>query len=49
VVPTISQVASRRFVKKQQMQWSLKGAHLLLQTQTRLTNELEEPFRKWYP
>jgi hypothetical protein len=33
---------SRRFVKKQQMQWTLKGAHLLLQTLTKvLNNELE--------
>jgi hypothetical protein len=30
VESTINQVVSRRFVKKQQMQWSLKGAHLLL-------------------
>ena len=33
------------FVKKQQMQWSLKGAHLLLQTRTKvLNNELEDVF-----
>jgi len=38
------------FVKKQQMQWSLKGAHLLLQTRTKvLNNELEDVFRRWYP
>ena len=30
VESTINQVMSRRFVKKQQMQWTLKGAHLLL-------------------
>jgi hypothetical protein len=30
-------------VKKQQMQWTLRGAHLLLQTRTKvLNNELEE-------
>ena len=47
---TINQVVSRRFVKKQQMQWSLKGAHLLLQTRTKvLNNELEDVFRRWYP
>jgi hypothetical protein len=28
----INQVVSRRFVKKQQMSWTQKGAHLLLQT-----------------
>ena len=50
VESTINQVVSRRFVKKQQMQWSLKGAHLLLQTRTKvLNNELEEVFRRWYP
>ena len=31
VESTINQVVSRRFVKKQQMQWTLRGAHLLLQ------------------
>jgi hypothetical protein len=47
---TINQVVSRRFVKKQQMQWTLKGAHLLLQTQTKvLNNEFEDVFRRWFP
>ena len=32
VESTINQVVSKRFVKKQQRQWTLKGAHLLLQT-----------------
>jgi hypothetical protein len=37
-------------VKKQQMRWSPKGAHLLLQIRTRVLNdELREVFRKWYP
>ena len=37
-------------VKKQQMQWTLKGAHLLLQIRTKvLNNELEDTFRRWYP
>lgn len=50
VESTINQVVSRRFVKKQQMQWSLRGAHLLLQTRTKVLNdELEETFRLWYP
>jgi hypothetical protein len=32
------------------MQWTLKGAHLLLQTRTKvLNNELEDVFRRWYP
>lgn len=39
---TINQVVSRRFVKRQQMQWTLRGAYLLLQTRTKvLNNELE--------
>lgn len=50
VESTINQVVSRRFVKKQQMHWTLRGAHLLLQTRTRvLNNELDEVFRGWYP
>jgi len=50
VESTINQVVSRRFVKKQQMHWTLRGAHLLLQTRTRVLNdELEEVFRRWYP
>jgi hypothetical protein len=50
VESTINQVVSRRFVKKQQMAWTLRGAHLLLQTRTKvLNNELENVFRNWYP
>jgi hypothetical protein len=37
-------------VKLQQMQWSQRGAHLLLQIRTRVLNkEWEETFRRWYP
>ena len=50
VESTINQVVSRRFVKKQQMQWTLRGAHLLLQTRTKVLNEdLDHAFRRWYP
>ncbi len=50
VESTVNQVVSRRFVKKQQMHWTLKGAHLLLQARTKvLNNELEDVFRRWYP
>ncbi|MEP7309323.1 MAG: ISKra4 family transposase, partial [Acidobacteriota bacterium] len=43
VESTINQVVSRRFVKKQQMTWTLRGAHLLLQTRTAVLNdELED-------
>jgi hypothetical protein len=32
------------------MQWSQRGAHLLLQIRTRVLNEeWEETFRCWYP
>ena len=32
------------------MQWTKKGAHLLLQTRTQVLDErLEETFRRWYP
>ena len=37
-------------VKKQQMRWSKKGAHLLLQIRTRVLNdELREIFQQWFP
>ena len=50
VESTINQVVSKRFVKKQQMQWTLRGAHLLLQTRTKVLNEdLDEVIRHWYP
>jgi hypothetical protein len=46
----INYVVSKRFVKKQAMQWSPRGSHLLLQTRTRVLNEeLEGTFRQWYP
>jgi hypothetical protein len=50
VESTINQAVSKRFVKKQQMQWTLRGAHLLLQTRTKVLNhDLEGVFRSWYP
>jgi hypothetical protein len=50
VESTVNQVVSKRMVKRQQMQWSQRGAHLLLQTRTRVLNDdLEETFRGWYP
>ena len=39
VESTINQVVSKRFVKKQQMQWTPRGAHLLLQTRTKVLND----------
>lgn len=41
---------SRRFCKKQQMQWTKRGAHLLLQTRVKTLNqELGAVFQRWYP
>ena len=41
---------SKRFAKKQQMQWTKKSAHLVLQMRTQVLDErLEETFRDWYP
>ena len=36
VESTVNQVISKRFCKKQQMGWTLHGAHLLLQIRTRV-------------
>ena len=43
-------MVSRRFAKKQQMQWSKQGAHRLLQTRTKtLDGTLRDLFTPWYP
>jgi hypothetical protein len=50
VESTVNLVVGKRFAKKQQMQWSKAGAHLLLQTRTQtLDGTLPDTFRKWYP
>jgi hypothetical protein len=50
VESTVNQVISKRMVKKQQMQWTQRGAHLLLQIRTRVLNgDWEATFRQWYP
>ena len=50
VESAVNQVVSRRMVKSQQMRWSKRGAHLLLQVRTRaLNDDLRKTFRKWYP
>ena len=47
---TVNQVISKRMVKKQQMRWTERGAHRLLQVRTRLLNrELRATFQRWYP
>jgi len=50
VESTVNLVVSRRFAKKQQMQWSKVGAHRLLQTRTKtLDGTLRDLFSTWYP
>ena len=50
VESTINQVVSKRFVKRQQIQWTQKGSHMLLQTRIKiLDGDLEGVFRGWYP
>ncbi|MEO8713671.1 MAG: ISKra4 family transposase [Acetobacteraceae bacterium] len=47
---TVNAVISKRFAKRQQMQWTRRGAHLLLQTRTRtLDGSLRPLFERWYP
>ena len=50
VESTVNQVVSKRMVKKQQMRWTPRGAHLLLQIRTRVLNgDLGADFQRWYP
>ena len=50
VESTVNQVISKRMVKKQQMQWTPEGAHLLLQVRTQVLNDdWEDTVRGWYP
>jgi hypothetical protein len=47
---TVNAVISKRFAKRQQMQWTPRGAHLLLQTRTRaLDGTLRSLFERWHP
>ena len=47
---TVNAVVAKRFVKRQQMRWSKRGAHLMLQTRTRVLDEtLRAKFLSWYP
>jgi hypothetical protein len=45
---TVNAVISKRFDKRQQMQWTPRGAHLLLQTRT-LDGALRPLFERWFP
>jgi hypothetical protein len=50
VESAINQVVSKRMVKKQQMRWTDRGAHLLLQVRTRVLNEeWRSTLLRWYP
>ncbi len=50
VESTVNQVVSKRMVKKQQMRWAPKSAHLLLQVRAKVLNdELAPAFQRWYP
>lgn len=46
----VNQVVSKRMVKQQQMRWTQRGAHLLLQVRVQVLNEdLRTTFGTWYP
>lgn len=50
VESTVNELISKRMVKQQQMRWTKKGAHLLLQLRVKtLNDELRGVFCKWYP
>jgi hypothetical protein len=50
VESTINQLVAKRLVKKQQMRWTPRGAHLLLQIRVQtLNDDLHTAFKRWYP
>ena len=50
VESTINQLVAKRFVKRQQMRWTPRGAHLLLQIRVQaLNDDLHASFERWYP
>ena len=50
VESTVNTVVGKRFSKRQQMRWSKPGAHLMLQTRTRVLDDtLRTKFQSWYP
>ena len=50
VESTVNELISKIMAKQQQMRWTKKGAHLLLQLRVKtLNDELREVFCKWYP
>src|SRR5450759_3052991 len=50
VESAVNQLVSKRMVKKQQMRWTPRGAHLLLQVRVRVLNDqLADDFHRWHP
>ena len=50
VESTVNTVVGKRFSKRQQMSWSKPGAHLMLQTRTRVLDDTHRAkFQSWYP
>ena len=50
VESTVNTLVGKRFAKNQQMQWSKKGAHHMLQIRSRtLDGSLQTMFRNWFP
>ena len=50
VESAVNQVVSKRLVKRQQMRWTLNGAHRLLQVRVRVLNQqLRGNFERWHP
>jgi hypothetical protein len=50
VESAINQIVDKRFDKRQSMRWTRRGAHLLLQTRTRVLNgDLDHLLRQRYP
>jgi hypothetical protein len=50
VESTVKPMVSKRLCTRQQMPWTKRGAHSLLQTRVKTLNrELGGMFRRWYP
>jgi hypothetical protein len=50
VESTVNTMVGKRFCKSQQMRWSKRGAHLMLQTRARtLDGTLRQKFEDWHP
>ncbi|MBF6613037.1 MAG: ISKra4 family transposase [Chloroflexi bacterium] len=49
VESTVNEVISKRMVKKQQMRWTKRGAHQLMQVRMQVQNDdLRQTFGRWY-